>query len=144
STNRPPSPESARLGSAPCPSSETIRRSSSGKRFSVTAIVPFGSPGKAYLTAFVTSSLTISPSGIARATASHSLNRRLALAALLVARFQADHGNNNLQAVFDPVGQLLQQHADTLASDRMLALKPHALGDVFDRQQDQLYLVARP
>src|SRR5664280_697437 len=74
----------------------------------------------------------------------HSLKRRLALAALLVARFQADHGTNNLQTVFDPVGQLLQQHADTLASDRMLALKPHALGDVFDRQQDQLYLVAKP
>jgi len=52
----------------------------------------------------------------------HPLKRRLALAALLVARFQADHGNNNLQAVFDPVGQLLQQRADTLASDRMLAL----------------------
>ena len=27
------------------------------------------------------------------------------------------------------MGQLLQQHADTLASDRVLALKPHALGD---------------
>jgi hypothetical protein len=40
--------------------------------------------------------------------------------------------------------QLLQQRADTLASDRVLALKPHALGDVFDRQEDQLYLVARP
>src|SRR5674476_1701346 len=74
----------------------------------------------------------------------HPLKRRLALAALLVARFQADHGNNSLQVVFDPVSKLLQQRSDTLASDRMLALKPHALGDVFDRQEDQLYLVARP
>ena len=48
----------------------------------------------------------------------------------------------NLQAVLDPVGQLLQQHADTLVRDRVLALKPHALGDVFDRQEDLLYLVA--
>src|SRR5450830_1422312 len=73
STNRPPSPESARCGSAPCPSSATVRRISPVKRFSVTAIVPFGSPGKAYLTAFVTSSLTMSPSGIARSTGRGSL-----------------------------------------------------------------------
>ncbi len=74
----------------------------------------------------------------------HPFKCRLALADILVARFQADHGNNNLQTVFDSVGQLLQQHADTLACDRVLALKPHALGDVFDCQKDQLYLVARP
>jgi hypothetical protein len=42
------------------------------------------------------------------------------------------------------VGQLLQQHADTLAGDRMLALESRAFGDVFDRQEDLLYLVARP
>src|SRR5450759_2693152 len=47
STNRPPNPESSRRGSTPLPSSETIRRSSPAKRFSVTATVPFGSPGKA-------------------------------------------------------------------------------------------------
>ena len=59
--------------------------------------------------------------------------RRFALAALVAPRFNADHCRDYLQAVLDPVGQLLQQHADTLASDRVLALKPHALGDVFDR-----------
>jgi hypothetical protein len=38
----------------------------------------------------------------------------------------------------------LQQHADTLVRGRVLALKPRALGDVFDRQEDLLYLVVRP
>jgi hypothetical protein len=42
------------------------------------------------------------------------------------------------------VGQFLQQHADALASNRVRAFKPHALGDVFDRQEDLLYLVAGP
>ena len=73
-----------------------------------------------------------------------SLERRLALAALVAPRFNADHCGDNLQAVLDPVGQLLQQQADTLAGNRVLALKPHALGDVLDRQEDLLYLVATP
>jgi hypothetical protein len=33
---------------------------------------------------------------------------------------------------------------DTLVRSRVLALKSRALGDVFDRQEDLLYLVARP
>src|SRR5450631_4344702 len=74
----------------------------------------------------------------------HPLERRFALVALLVPRFQTDHGNNNLQTVFDPVAELLQQHRDTLMRRRVLALKPHAPGDVFEPQEDQLYLVARP
>src|ERR1700738_4182107 len=61
STARPPSPESARRGSSPWPSSATVRRSSPGTRFSVTMTVPVASPGKAYLTAFVTSSFTDEP-----------------------------------------------------------------------------------
>ena len=70
--------------------------------------------------------------------------RRFALAALVAPRFNNDHCRDRLQAVLDPVGQLLHQHADTLMRDRVLALQPHALGDVFDRQEDLLYLVARP
>jgi hypothetical protein len=42
------------------------------------------------------------------------------------------------------VRQLLQQHADTLVRGRVLALKPRALGNVFDRQEDLLCLVIRP
>ena len=61
------------LGSSPLPSSATVRRSSPGPRFSVTMTVPFASPGKAYLTALVTSSLTMSPIGIARSVGSCSL-----------------------------------------------------------------------
>ena len=52
--------------------------------------------------------------------------------------------SDKLQAVLDPVCQLLQQHADTLVRGRVLALKPRGLGDVFDRQEDLFYLVARP
>lgn len=59
--------------------------------------------------------------------------RRFALAALVAPRFNADHCRDDLQAVLDPVGQFLQQHADMLASDRVLALEPDALGGVFDR-----------
>jgi hypothetical protein len=33
----------------------------------------------------------------------HPLKGRLALANLMAARFEADHGRNDLQAVFDPV-----------------------------------------
>jgi hypothetical protein len=37
----------------------------------------------------------------------------------------------------------LQQNADTLVG-RVLMLKPHALGDVVDRQENLLGLFARP
>ena len=63
STSRPPAPESARRGSTPLPLSETVRQSIPDIRFSVTRTVPVVSTGNAYLTAFVTSSLTMSPSG---------------------------------------------------------------------------------
>ena len=43
-------------------------------RFSVTTTVPLVSLGNAYLTAFVTSSFTMSPSGIARSTGRGSLD----------------------------------------------------------------------
>ena len=42
------------------------------------------------------------------------------------------------------MGQLLQQHADTFVCGRVFTLKPRALGDVFDCQEDLLYLVAKP
>ena len=74
----------------------------------------------------------------------HPLKRRLALAALLVPRFQADHGNNNLQTIFDPVAELLQQRRNTLVRSRVLVLESPALGHVFDRQQDLLCLFAGP
>jgi hypothetical protein len=71
------------------------------------------------------------------------LKRRFALAALVAPRFNPDHCCDNLQAVLDPVGQLLHQHGDTLMCDCVLAFQSRTLGDVFDRQQDLLYLVAR-
>ena len=40
------------------------------------------------------------------------------------------------------MGQLLQQH--TFVCGRVFTLKPRALGDVFDCQEDLLYLVAKP
>src|ERR1700675_2716800 len=70
------------------------------------------------------------------------LKSRFALAARVGPRFDHDHCSDKLQAILDPVCQLLQQHADTLVRGRMLTLKPCTLGDVFDRQEDLLYLVA--
>ena len=72
------------------------------------------------------------------------LKRRFALAALLVPRFQADHGNNNLETIFDPVAELLQQRRNTLVRSLVLVFESPALGHVFDRQQDLLGLFARP
>jgi hypothetical protein len=63
----------------------------------------------------------------------HPLKRSLAFAALVVPRFKTDHGNNDLQAVFDPVAELLQQHGDTLMRSRVLVLESPLLGHVFDR-----------
>jgi hypothetical protein len=63
----------------------------------------------------------------------HPLKRRLAFAALVVPRFETDHRNNDLQAVFDPVAELLQQHRDTLVRSRVLVLESPLLGYVFDR-----------
>ena len=74
----------------------------------------------------------------------HPLKRRPALAAPMVPRFETDHGNNDLQAVFDPVAELLQQRLDTLVRGRVLMLEPLLLGHVFDRHQDLLCLVAGP
>ena len=45
-------------------------------------------------------------------------------------------------SIADPVGRLLQQH--TFVCGRVFTLKPRALGDVFDCQEDLLYLVAKP
>jgi hypothetical protein len=70
------------------------------------------------------------------------LKRRFSLAALVALRFNPDHCSDQLQAVLDPVCQLLQQYADTLVRGRVLLLKPHALGDVLDREEDLLYFVA--
>ena len=69
--------------------------------------------------------------------------RRLTLAALVAPGLDHDHRRDRLQAVLHAMGQLLHQHRDSLVCDRVLALKPHALGDVFDRQQDLLYFVVR-
>ena len=72
------------------------------------------------------------------------LKRRLALVALAVPRFNPGHCGDKLQAILDPMCQLLQQYADTLMRGRMLALKLCALGDIIDRQEDLLYLAATP
>ena len=43
---------------------------------------------------------------------------------------------NNLQAVPDPVAELLQQRRDPLVRSRALVLESPALGEVLDRQQE--------
>jgi hypothetical protein len=58
------------------------------------------------------------------------------------AGFDPDHGSDELQVVLDPVHQLLHQRHDARVRDRALALEPRALGDVLDRQQDLLCLLA--
>ena len=62
-----------RIKDRPLRLSATVRRSLPGARFSVARTMPFVSPGKACLTAFVSSSFTTSPIVIARSVGRSSL-----------------------------------------------------------------------
>src|SRR5208337_4810615 len=72
-----------------------------------------------------------------------SFKGSFALVALLTPCFKHDHCRYRLQAVLNPVCHLLQKHADMLARGGVLARKSCALRDIFDRQEDLLYLVPR-